>query len=48
MTYVHQLRNELSALEGLLPQGYIYTIDPSIFVAAIGMPHSPIDADSSF
>ncbi len=37
MTYVHQLRNEFSALEGLLPQGYVYTIDPpSIFVQAIG------------
>lgn len=32
-TYVHQLRNELYVFEGLLPQGYIYSIDPpSIFV----------------
>jgi hypothetical protein len=33
--YVHQLRNELSGLEKLLPQGYVYTIDPpSIFARA--------------
>ncbi|ELR02670.1 hypothetical protein VC83_08693 [Pseudogymnoascus destructans] len=36
-TAVHQLRNELSALEVACPQGYIYTSDPpSIFVQAIG------------
>jgi hypothetical protein len=34
---VHQLRNELSALEALCPQGYIYTLDPpSIFAKEIG------------
>ncbi|KFY41699.1 hypothetical protein V494_02839 [Pseudogymnoascus sp. VKM F-4513 (FW-928)] len=38
-TAVHQLRNELSALEVACPQGYIYTSDPpSIFVQAIGGP----------
>ncbi|KFY12505.1 hypothetical protein V491_06768, partial [Pseudogymnoascus sp. VKM F-3775] len=36
-TAVHQLRNELSALEVACPQGYVYTSDPpSIFVAALG------------
>ncbi|OBT39776.1 hypothetical protein VE00_10234 [Pseudogymnoascus sp. WSF 3629] len=36
-TAVHQLRNELSALEVACPQGYIYTSDPpSIFVQALG------------
>ena len=36
-TAVHQLRNELSALEALCPQGYVYTSDPpSIFAQAIG------------
>lgn len=36
-TYVYQLQNEFSTLEQLLPQGYIYTIDPpSFFVNAIG------------
>ncbi|KFY88674.1 hypothetical protein V498_06697, partial [Pseudogymnoascus sp. VKM F-4517 (FW-2822)] len=36
-TAVHQLRNEISALEVACPQGYIYTSDPpSIFVQAIG------------
>ncbi|CAM6085775.1 unnamed protein product [Calypogeia fissa] len=35
--YVHQLRNELSALEALCPQGYVYTFDPpSIFALEIG------------
>ncbi len=35
--YVHQLRNEFSALEALLPQGYIYTIDPAkIFAGQLG------------
>ncbi|CAM6091892.1 unnamed protein product [Calypogeia fissa] len=35
--YVHQLRNELSALEALCPQGYVYTFDPpSIFALDIG------------
>jgi hypothetical protein len=34
---VHQLRNELSALEVLAPQGYVYTSDPaSIFAREIG------------
>jgi len=36
-TTVHQLRNELSALEALCPQGYVYTSDPpSIFAIEIG------------
>jgi hypothetical protein len=36
-TAVHQLRNELSALEALCPQGYVYTSDPpSIFAREIG------------
>ena len=36
-TAVHQLRNELSALEALCPQGYVYTSDPpSIFAQEIG------------
>jgi hypothetical protein len=36
-TALHQLRNELSALEILSPQGYIYTSDPpAIFAAQIG------------
>jgi hypothetical protein len=36
-TALHQLRNELSALERLCPQGYIYTSDPpSIFAREIG------------
>lgn len=35
--YHHQIRNEFSALEALLPQGYVYTIDPpSIFAAQLG------------
>lgn len=35
--YLHQIRNEMSGLEALLPQGYVYTIDPpSIFAATIG------------
>lgn len=35
--YVHQICNEFSALEALLPQGYVYTIDPpAIFVAQLG------------
>jgi hypothetical protein len=34
---VHQLRNELSALEVLAPQGYVYTSDPpSIFARETG------------
>jgi hypothetical protein len=34
---VQQLRNEISALEVLCPQGYVYTIDPpSIFAQEIG------------
>ena len=33
--YVYQLRNEFSGFEALLPQGYVYTIDPpSIFASA--------------
>jgi hypothetical protein len=36
-TAVHQLRNELSALEAVCPQGYVYTSDPpSIFAMEIG------------
>lgn len=36
-TYVHQLRNELSALEAICPLGYVYTCDPpSIFAREIG------------
>lgn len=36
-TAIHQLRNELSALEALCPQGYVYTSDPpSIFARKIG------------
>jgi len=36
-TAIHQLRNELSALEILAPQGYIYTYDPAaIFAQKIG------------
>lgn len=36
-TAAHQLRNELSALEALCPQGYVYTSDPpSIFAQEIG------------
>lgn len=35
--YVQQIRNEFAALETLLPQGYVYTIDPpSIFASQIG------------
>ena len=35
--YVHQLRNEFSVFEKVLPQGYVYTIDPpSIFARDIG------------
>ncbi len=35
--YVHQIRNEFTVLEKLLPQGYVYTIDPpSIFAQQIG------------
>jgi len=37
-TYLHQMRNEFSALEQALPQGYIYTIDPpSIFAKQLGL-----------
>jgi hypothetical protein len=36
-TALYQLRNELSALETLCPQGYVYTSDPpSIFAREIG------------
>ena len=36
-TAVHQLRNELSALEMVAPQGYVYTYDPaSIFAGEVG------------
>ena len=36
-TAVQQLRNELSALEALCPQGYVYTSDPAaIFAREIG------------
>jgi len=36
-TAVEQVRNEISALEALCPQGYIYTYDPaSIFAREIG------------
>jgi hypothetical protein len=36
-TAIHQVRNEISALEALCPQGYVYTYDPaSIFAAEIG------------
>lgn len=36
-TAVEQVRNEISALEALCPQGYIYTYDPaSIFARKIG------------
>jgi hypothetical protein len=36
-TALHQLRNELSALEALSPQGYVYTSDPpAIFAQQIG------------
>lgn len=35
--YVHQLRNELTALERNTPQGYVYTIDPpAIFATQLG------------
>jgi hypothetical protein len=35
--YLHQIRNEFSVLESLLPQGYVYTIDPpSIFAKQLG------------
>lgn len=37
-SYRHQIRNEFSVLEGTLPQGYVYLIDPpSIFANAIGV-----------
>lgn len=36
-TALHQLRNELSVLEAVCPQGYVYTCDPpSIFAQALG------------
>ncbi|KAG9241758.1 hypothetical protein BJ878DRAFT_482644 [Calycina marina] len=36
---VHQVQNELSALEAMCPQGYVYTYDPaSIFAQKIGAP----------
>jgi len=35
--YAHQMRNEFSVLEQMLPQGYVYTIDPpAIFTTQIG------------
>ncbi|MBA2729097.1 MAG: hypothetical protein H0U49_13115 [Parachlamydiaceae bacterium] len=35
--YLHQMRNEFSALEQALPQGYVYTIDPpAIFAKQFG------------
>ena len=35
--YIHQLRNEFSVLEKMLPQGYVYTMDPpAIFSAQLG------------
>lgn len=35
--YLHQMRNEFSALEALVPHGYIYSIDPPvIFASQIG------------
>lgn len=35
--YLQQVRNEFSILEALLPQGYVYTIDPpAIFASQIG------------
>lgn len=35
--YLHQMRNEFSALESLVPHGYIYSIDPpAIFASQIG------------
>ncbi len=35
--YLNQIRNEFTVLEALLPQGYVYTINPpSIFAAQIG------------
>lgn len=38
--YQQQVINEFSVLEGTLPQGYVYTIDPpSIFASAIGIPN---------
>ncbi len=41
--YVHQIRNEFTVLEGLLPQGYVYTINPpSIFLAKFGKQNLPI------
>lgn len=39
MTAIHQARNELSVLEAIYPQGYVYTYDPaSIFAREIGAP----------
>lgn len=38
-TALHQVRNEISALEVLCPNGYVYTYDPaSIFASQIGSP----------
>lgn len=38
-TALHQVRNEISALEVLCPNGYVYTYDPaSIFAREIGPP----------
>jgi len=36
-TTIHQVRNEISALESMCPQGYVYTYDPpSIFARKMG------------
>lgn len=41
--YIHQIRNEFSAFESLLPQGYIYTINPpKIFASEINPDNVPI------
>lgn len=41
--YLNQIVNEFSILEGVLPQGYVYTIDPpSIFAAQINSENTTI------
>ena len=41
--YIHQIRNEFTVLENLLPQGYVYTINPpTIFIAQIGQANANI------
>lgn len=41
--YVHQIRNEFILLEELLPQGYVYTINPpAIFAKQIGGENVPV------